>query len=231
MNTNLTEIAVVVDRSGSMQGTWSDTIGGLQAFLAEQKKLPGEASFSLTVFDDVHEMPYRREPIARVDLSQPTFGPRGSTALYDALGRTITGLGQQLAALPEDQRPGKVLVAIFTDGQENASVEYSREQVLAMMRHQEDKYQWTFLFLAAGAEAAQEAQNLGVAPQRTVQYDATGQANARAYRTLNAVVASTRSADPAAYRRQRDNLDLTEVFETQAEPAAPPKKARRAKRS
>src|SRR6478736_708029 len=116
MNKSLTEIAFILDRSGSMQSMVEPAISGFNRLLREQQQVPGQARFTLVLFDDCYELPINSVPIAEVvELDTASFVPRGSTALLDAIGRTIDDLGKKLGALPEADRPGQVIVAILTD--------------------------------------------------------------------------------------------------------------------
>jgi hypothetical protein len=116
MNKDLTEIAFILDRSGSMGAIARDAIGGFNQFLADQQGAPGQARLTVALFDDEYELHVDQVPIAEtLPLDGTTYVPRGSTALLDAIGRTIDAIGKRLAATPEDQRPGKVIVAIFTE--------------------------------------------------------------------------------------------------------------------
>lgn len=163
MNDNLTEIAFVLDRSGSMQSMVEPAISGFNSLLREQQQQPGCARFSLVLFDDSYEVPFHSVPIAEVvELDATTFVPRGSTALLDAIGRTIDELGAKLAAMPETDRPGQVIVAILTDGEENASHRYSWQDVAKRIRHQTDVYEWKFLFLAANQDAIATAAKMSI---------------------------------------------------------------------
>ncbi|HRD61495.1 MAG TPA: VWA domain-containing protein, partial [Nocardioides sp.] len=116
---DLTQLYFLLDRSGSMQSIKSDIEGGFAAFVDEQRAAAGSCRATLAQFDDAYDIVYADRPIAEVPALD--LQPRGMTALHDAMGRLITDTGQALAALPEDQRPGTVIVAIMTDGLENAS--------------------------------------------------------------------------------------------------------------
>ncbi len=163
MNPHLTEIAFVLDRSGSMESMIEPAIAGFNRLLREQQQVSGSARFTLVLFDDVYEVPIRSLPIAEVvELDQRSYVPRGSTALLDAIGRSIDELGSELAARPEANRPGQVIVAILTDGMENASVHFTWQDVAARIRHQTDHYQWKFLFLGANQDAIATAGRMNI---------------------------------------------------------------------
>ena len=163
MNDNLTDITVVLDRSGSMQVVRDDTIGGFNTFLKEQQALPGEANLTLTQFDDQYEVVYEAKPIKDApELNAETYVPRAWTALLDAIGRTMNATGKRLADMPEDERPGKVIFVILTDGEENSSKEFTKSQVLEMIKKQTDDYSWEFVFLGANQDAIQAGMSLGI---------------------------------------------------------------------
>ena len=171
MKPNSAEIIFVVDRSGSMARIAEDMRGGFKTFIAKQKETPGECKVSLARFDDAYEMVFEAKPLGEVpDLE---LEPRGHTALYDAVGRTIQAVGQRLAKTPEDQRPSHVLFVIITDGQENASSEYNREKVMQMITHQREKYSWEFTFLGADLNALDVAQGMGILRANAVMYSAS----------------------------------------------------------
>jgi len=172
---NLTEIVAILDRSGSMHCLTADTIGGFNAFLAEQKKAPGRAKLTLVQFDDQYQIDHDGVDIQSVpDLNRTTYQPRGSTALLDAVGKTIVTVGERLAKTPEEQRPGQVIFLVITDGQENASKEFRDPAKIAeMVRHQTENYQWTFSFMGGGNAAFAQAAHLGFASNQTYLYPAT----------------------------------------------------------
>jgi len=163
MNNNLTEIAYILDRSGSMASMVEPAIAGFNQFLKEQRGAPGQARLTLVLFDDEYLVPCRSIPIGEAtELDTTTYVPRACTALLDAIGRTINELGERLAATPEDERPGQVIVAIFTDGLENASQEFDHHKISEMIRHQREAYNWQFLFLAANQDAIATAAAMGI---------------------------------------------------------------------
>ncbi len=161
MRQDLTDITVVLDRSGSMHACQSDSEGGLNRFIADQKKLPGAAVFTLVQFDTEYEFVHRAVPIR--DVPHCPLVPRGNTALLDAVGRAIVETGERLAKTPEKDRPGLVAFVILTDGQENSSREFSLARVREMISHQQDVYKWQFTYLGANQDAFAEAGSLGIA--------------------------------------------------------------------
>lgn len=167
-NPNWRHIAVILDRSGSMQAVKSDTEGGLRAFLEAQHEAPGSTTVSLYQFDDQYQAVYENTPLARVP--DFTLRPRGATALLDAVGRTVTALGEQLAAMPEEDRASEVIVVILTDGHENASREYTLAQVKALITEQQTAYGWKFVFLGADQDAFAAAADIGIRRDTTLSY-------------------------------------------------------------
>lgn len=164
MNKELTEIAFILDRSGSMSSHLNAALDGFNGFLRGQKDTPGQARFTLILFDDQYDTVCSSIPVAEVtELDKGTFVPRGSTALLDAIGRAIDELGARLAAIAEAERPGQVIVAILTDGEENASEKFTLADISSRIAHQRDVYQWQFFFLGADQDAiaAAAAMNIG----------------------------------------------------------------------
>jgi hypothetical protein len=163
MNQSLVEIAFILDRSGSMASVKEQAIAGFNGFLADQAKEPGEARLTLVLFDDEYLVPVAAAPLAQVvPLHPKTYEPRASTALLDAIGRTIDELGQRLAATPEPERPGQVIVAILTDGEENSSRHFTWQDIATRIQHQRETYNWRFLFLGANQDAIATAAQLNI---------------------------------------------------------------------
>ncbi len=160
MRRDLTDITLVVDRSGSMQSIRDDAQGGINALLEDQAKQPGDALITLVQFDTDYEFVHTGVPVGQV----PPYAlvPRGSTALLDAVGRAINETGARLAAMSEDERPGLVAFVVATDGHENSSREFTKAQVREMIEHQQSVYHWQFTFLGADAEAFAEAGGMGI---------------------------------------------------------------------
>lgn len=163
-----TDITMVLDRSGSMQSIRDDTIGGFDAFLAEQRSQPGRCTVTLVQFDNEYEEVYVGRDLA--DVPGLTLVPRGSTAMLDAIGRAAHATGARLAALPEERRPGTVIVGVMTDGLENASREFSYADIKALVEQQEQVYGWTFMYLGANQDAIEVGASIGVARDRALTY-------------------------------------------------------------
>lgn len=182
-NRNLTHLYFLLDRSGSMESIRTDIVGGFDAFIAEQRRQPGECRVSLAQFDDEYTEVYADRPIGEVPSL--VLQPRGMTAMLDAIGRLILTTGDRLAALPEEHRPGTVIVGIMTDGLENASREFSRPQVREMIQRQTSQYDWTFLYMGANQDAVEVGSGLGIDPGLAVTYAPAQAADAMAATSAN----------------------------------------------
>lgn len=199
---DFTHIAVLIDRSGSMSSVKDETISGFNHFVKEQREAGDNASLTLVQFDSggidtLQEM----TPIKAVpDLNSDTYQPRGMTPLLDALGKTIESTGRQLAAIPEDNRPDKVVFVVITDGQENASHQFTKARIAEMIGLQEGTYKWNFVYLGANQDAFAEAKGM----QMNAANAATFHPSAAAVR---AVYDST-SANLADYRRTGHRASL-----------------------
>jgi hypothetical protein len=174
-NKNFTDITLILDRSGSMDKCKTDTEGGFDSFIDEQKKVAGKCNVTLVQFDDQYDVVYSNKPISEVPKC--VLVPRGSTALLDAIGKTIVSTGERLAAMPENERPGAVIVAILTDGGENASHEYNWSSVKKLIDKQTNDYQWLFTFIGANQDAIANASKMGIGRSNSMTYDVhnTGQ--------------------------------------------------------
>jgi uncharacterized protein YegL len=161
MRNDLTDITLLIDHSGSMNGCQSDVIGGIKSFIEKQREEPGDATVSLILFSDYSSYVFEAKSIHEVE--PPALECGGLTALNDALGEAIVRTGLRLAAMEEDARPGAVLFMLITDGLENQSQKYTSSQVREMIEHQQSKYNWKFTYLGAEHDAHQQAGNLGFA--------------------------------------------------------------------
>jgi hypothetical protein len=182
--TDYTYLGIVADRSGSMVSILEDAQGGLKTLIEEQRKLPGKLTVNLFQFDD------QFEEIPEDKIDAWTLVPRGMTALLDAIGKSMTMVGERLAAMPEDERPDKVVFAIVTDGKENASREWGRDKVSALTTQQQDQYGWQMIFTAANIDAHAEAGALGI--RNSMNFAATGDNTRDAYVAMSAAVGDYR---------------------------------------
>ncbi len=175
MNKNLTEIAYILDRSGSMQPLAEQAVAAFNSFLEDQKSDEGMARLTLVLFDNAYDIPIDGVPLEEVlPLTTANYEPRGSTALLDAIGRTIEDLGKRLEAIPEAERPGSVIFAIFTDGLENASLRFNWTEVSERIKHQREVYKWEFLFLGANQDAIATAAGLNIDERNSSAYVSDG---------------------------------------------------------
>jgi hypothetical protein len=193
---DLTAIAFVLDKSGSMHVVRDATISGFNEFLADQKRVPGDVLFSLTLFDTAMQQRFVNEPIHRVEpLTVATYEPGGGTALLDAVASTINEIGRRFDAMPGDQKPGKVLFVIQTDGQENASREFSAQRVRDLIKQQTDQWQWQFLFLGADQDAWAQGALLGIARSNSLSYGNDAIGTRSAFATVASVATSYRVSE------------------------------------
>ena len=163
MKKNLTELIICLDESGSMNSVVSDTIGGFNTFIETHQKLPGEAKLTLVKFDTKYEIIHNGVDVRKVEpLNGKTYMPSGMTALLDAVGRTIDEVGKRLSVTPENEKPEKIIFMVLTDGEENSSREYTKEQIKEKTKHQTNVYDWQFLFLGADQDAWSNAHNIGI---------------------------------------------------------------------
>ena len=174
MKKGLTEIVFILDRSGSMHGLEADTIGGFNSMMEKQKKNSGddgEAYVSTVLFDDFSRVLHDRIPIENVsEMTDNDYYVGGCTALLDALGGAIHHIGNIHKYARKEDVPEKTLFVIITDGMENASRNYSYEMIQKMVKRQQKKYGWEFIFIGANIDAVMEAGRFGIRPERAVNY-------------------------------------------------------------
>ena len=195
MNQNLTEIVFILDRSGSMSGLENDTIGGFNGFVKKQAEL-GQTNLTTVLFDDRYEILHNGIDAKNAVLTGKTYFTRGSTALLDAVGKTINDVGMRLSGMPEAERPGNVIFVITTDGQENASSEFSYGEIKRMITHQTEKYGWEFIFMGANIDVAEEGENLGIASDQAFAFEAFSIGLTKMYSMAGAACCEMRSAKP-----------------------------------
>lgn len=191
---NVTELVFILDRSGSMSGLESDTIGGFNAMIEKQKKQDGECYVSTVLFDNVSEVLHDRVKLSGIKpMTDNEYTVRGCTALIDAIGGAIHHIGNvHKYARPEDV-PEHTIFVITTDGMENASHKYSSDKVKKMIERQKEQYGWEFLFIGANIDAVETAAQYGISKDRAVNYNADEIGTHILYESVSAVVGNVRA--------------------------------------
>lgn len=189
------EVICILDRSGSMSACWDQSIKGLNSFLFEQKKLNKPCKISFVMFDDQYELPYNRIDLeAAIDFTRETYVPRGMTALYDAIGKTISTFEPTIKS--ESKKISNVIVAILTDGMENASQEYTRSTVAELIERK-TKEGWKFLYLGANQDAFAVSASINISNHYTRCYVGTQQLGVTGYADMSAMTFDIRSGGSA----------------------------------
>jgi len=190
---NYCHIVAIIDRSGSMSGLETEVINGFNKFVEDQKKAPGSATMSLIQFDNEYEVNFEFTDIQDVkDLNNDTYIPRGMTAMYDAIGKAITSTGVKFSEMDENERPDKVVVLIQTDGAENASQEYNALTIKNMIKEQEEKYSWSFVFLGANINAKATASNIGINQKMSMTFAANSRGMTSALNSVSENLSAVR---------------------------------------
>ena len=198
MKKGLTEIVFILDRSGSMSGLESDTIGGYNSMIEKQKKEEGEALISTVLFDGQTDVLHDRVPLDKISpITEKEYYVRGSTALLDAVGGAIHHIGNVHKYAREEDVPEKTLFIITTDGMENSSRQYSYDKVKKMIEKQKEKYHWEFIFLGANIDAVGVADRFGVDRQHAVRYECDSAGTALNFQVMNKMVSCARGAKSA----------------------------------
>lgn len=198
MKKGLTEIVFILDRSGSMSGLESDTIGGYNSMIEKQKKEEGEALISTVLFDGQTDVLHDRVPLDKISpITEKEYYVRGSTALLDAVGGAIHHIGNVHKYAREEDVPEKTLFIITTDGMENSSRQYSYDKVKKMIEKQKEKYHWEFIFLGANIDAVGVADRFGVDKQHAVRYECDSVGTALNFQVMNKMVSCARGAKSA----------------------------------
>ena len=193
MKNNITELVFILDKSGSMAGFEADTIGGFNAMIEKQKKLDGKVYVSTVLFSNDSEVLHDRRDIGDiVPLTESDYCVGGCTALLDAVGGAIHHIGNIHKYARREDVPEHTMFIITTDGMENASRKYSSSKVKQMIRRQEEKYGWEFIFAAANIDAVETAEHIGIRRERAVNYEQTEEGTAILYEAVNCAVASLR---------------------------------------
>lgn len=203
----VTELVFILDRSGSMAGLESDTIGGFNAMIEKQKKQDGECYVSTVLFDNVSEVLHDRIKLSDIKpMTDKEYTVRGCTALIDALGGAIHHIGNIHKYARNEDVPEHTVFVITTDGMENASRKYSSDKVKAMIERQKEKYGWEFLFIGANIDAVETAAQYGISEDRAVNYNADKVGTHILYESVSAVVENVRASKPIA-PQWRDELN------------------------
>jgi len=200
MKTNITELVFILDKSGSMSGLESDTIGGYNAMLKKQQEEPGEAIVTTVLFDDDYYLLHDRINIKGIKpITDKDYFVGGCTALLDAIGKTINMIENAQKHTSEELRADKVLFVITTDGMENASREYTFDKIKEMVERQKKQYGWEFIFLGANIDAISTAARFGISADRAANYNADSEGTRLNYQIVSNVVSdvrANRSIDP-----------------------------------
>ena len=207
MRKNLTEIIFILDRSGSMSGLESDTIGGFNSMIERQKSAEGEALFSTVLFDNTSEVIHDRVSVQDIKpMTRDDYTVRGCTALLDAIGGAIHHIGNVHKYARFEDVPEHTLFVITTDGMENASRFYTSDQVKQMIQRQKTKYGWEFLFLGANIDAVETARHFGIGADRAVNYNSDSDGTQLNYEVLSDAISAVRHNAPisANWKRRID---------------------------
>jgi uncharacterized protein YegL len=197
MKTNLTELVFILDKSGSMSGLESDTIGGYNALLKKQREEPGDAIVTTVLFDDNVEFLHDRINVKGIcPITEKEYFIGGCTALLDAIGKTINKILKVQRNTNEEERADKVMFVITTDGMENASKEYNHEKIKKMVEWQKEKYRWEFIFIGANIDAISTAAKFGISSDRAANYNADGEGTRLNYEAVSNVVSELRASRP-----------------------------------
>ena len=211
MKKGLTELVMIIDRSGSMSGLEADTIGGFNSMIEKQKKEEGEAYVSVVLFDDRSQVLYDRIDIQKVEpMNDKQYYVRGCTALLDAVGSAIHHIGNVHKYAKEEDVPEKTIMIITTDGMENASRLYTYDKVKRMIERQKERYHWEFMFLGANIDAVKEAGRFGISASRAVRYEHDSVGTKLNYAVVSDVVGCARRA--ASVEDMEDMFDNEEML-------------------
>lgn len=191
---NVTELVFIIDRSGSMCGMEDDTIGGFNSMINEQKAIDGKVFVSTVLFANHSKVLHDRVEIEKIEpMNRSQYSANGGTALLDAIGDAIHHISNiHKYARPEDV-PEHTVFVITTDGMENASIKYGSDKIKNMIKHQEEKYGWEFMFVAANIDAVETAEEYGIRRERAANYNPTSEGTQSVYAAMSCVVGNIRS--------------------------------------
>ena len=213
MKTNLTELVFILDRSGSMGGLETDTIGGFNSMLAKQQAEPGECRITTVLFDHDYEVLHDRIDIKAVNpITDKEYFVRGNTALLDAVGKTINKIAGVQKRTAEGYAADKVMFVITTDGMENASREFCYNMIKTMIKRQKDKYGWEFIFLGANIDAVEVADRFGIAKNRAQNFHNDSEGIALNYSVVSEAMAMFRAAPGRAKLNENWSAEIQADF-------------------
>ncbi|MDY4587577.1 MAG: vWA domain-containing protein [Oscillospiraceae bacterium] len=194
MRNDLTELVFILDKSGSMHGLEADTIGGFNSLIEKQKKEDGKALVTTVLFDDKTEVIHDRVDLEYIrNMSSEQYVTGGTTALLDAVGGAVSHIRKIHKYIRPEDVPAKTLFIITTDGMENASRRFTYDKVKKLIKHQNEKYGWEFIFLGANIDAAETAVNMGISRDRAADYISDREGTALNYSVLSEVTSAIRS--------------------------------------
>lgn len=204
MKKGLTELVFILDKSGSMAGLEADTIGGFNSMLAKQQAVEGECYITTVLFDNNYRLLHDRIDIRAVSpITEKEYQVGGSTALLDAIGRTIHKIANAQKHTAEDYRAEKVLFVIITDGEENSSREYSAEIIKKLIEQQKKEYGWEFIFLGANIDAIAVADRFGISEDRAANFHADSNGTLLNFAVISEAVSELRAGRPIAREWKR----------------------------
>ena len=206
----ITEMVFIIDKSGSMAGMEEDTVGGFNAMIEKQKKLDGKCYVSTVLFSNRSNVLHDRIDIQKIEpLTEREYCVGGGTALLDAIGGAIHHIGNVHKYARNEDVPEHTIFVITTDGMENASCEYDSERVKQMIRRQEERYGWEFLFVAANIDAVETARNIGIRRERAANYKQTREGTHKVYEAVEYAMCSLRCEAPLGdeWKEKLDNQE------------------------
>ncbi len=204
---NVTDITILLDRSGSMQYIKQDMEGAFDSFIKAQTEIKDdECVVSLFQFDVECDKVYENRPVSLVPLLN--IIPRGTTALWDALGEVINKTGDRIKRIPEELRPSRVVFVIITDGEENASIEYKADKIKSMIEHQTNKYAWQFVYLGANQDSFAAASNIGISTSMVQNYKTTSEGIGQMWSSVADTLSEYRSMKTTSMSFQQNDKSL-----------------------
>ncbi len=197
---NYTHISIVLDKSGSMRNISSSIISGFNEFINDQKKVKGKATITMAQFNQDYTLLHDFEPIKTIsELTVSQFQPSGMTALLDAMGKTMEDVRLKIKTMKKEEKPNKVIFVFITDGLENCSSKYKKEEINNMINTQKDEEKWEFVFIGANQDAIQEGSHMGIRANSSITFSATDVGAKMVFSSLSESMSSYRSCVDNAY--------------------------------